>query len=88
MAAKKSPMKAEPLIGFLRHFVRRDIATFSTVRKYKKVSVSFNFFQKIYVSFFSKVYICLQSTKKVQTFTFAKCTTIGKVKESHKSKSF
>jgi len=46
MATKNWPIKPEPLVGFLRHFVGRETVTFSTVRKYKEVSVSFNVFQK------------------------------------------
>src|SRR5258705_2589185 len=42
----KSPIKTEPLVGLLRHFVGRETATFSTVRKSKAVSVSLNLFQK------------------------------------------
>src|SRR5258705_12357631 len=72
----ESPIKTDPLVGFLRHFVGRETATFSTVRKCKEVSVSFNF-KNIYFPFF---HIFLKY-KKVQTFRFVNCTTMVKVKE-------
>src|SRR5258705_11721534 len=67
----ESPIKAEPLAGFLRHFVGRETATFSTVMKYKEVSVSFNF-HKFHL--FQKQFFLMY--KKLQTFRIANCTTL------------
>ena len=73
-------IKTEPLVGSLRHFVGRETA-FSTVRKYKVVSVYLTFSTKIHFPFFSKIICFEKSTIKVQTFRVANCTTIVTVKE-------
>ena len=57
-----SPIRTEPLVGSLRHFVGRETATFYTVRKYKEVSVLFNIFTKKYLIFFWE-----KSRKEIQT---------------------
>src|SRR5258705_12662476 len=38
-------IKAELLVGLLRHFVGRETAIFSTVRNFKEVAVLFSFFK-------------------------------------------
>ena len=56
-------IKTEPLVGALRNFVGRETDTFSTVRKYKEASVSFNFFKK-YIFAILKTNIFLNKIKK------------------------
>src|SRR5258705_8488429 len=51
----KSPPDAEPLVGLPRHFVGRETATFSTVRKYKEVSVYLTEKEKLFPNLFKKV---------------------------------
>ncbi len=75
----ESPIKAEPLVGFLKHFVRRETATFSTVRIYK---CQFNLaLKKEKVSpFLSNKYIYIFKVEKMQTFRIANWRIVVKVK--------
>ena len=72
------PIKTEPLVGLPRNFVGRETVTFSTVIKYKEVSVSFNFFTKK-INFFLNTYIFLK-VENVQDFRIPNRIKVVKVK--------